>query len=61
MLTLITEVIRRGSAQYCGILDRRILLEKLTDYQENDSSLIRNDGCKRKPKIRQVNRGYFRR
>ena len=33
MLALITEVIRRGSAQYCGILDRRIPLEKLTDYQ----------------------------
>ena len=35
MLALITKAIRRGSAPYCDIQDRLILLEKLTDYQGN--------------------------
>jgi hypothetical protein len=39
MLALITEAIRRGSAPYCGILDRRIPGEV---DRENDSSLIRS-------------------
>jgi hypothetical protein len=44
VLALITEAIRRGSAPYCGIPDWRnpLRLKKLTDYQGNDSSLIRS-------------------
>ena len=32
-MALITEATRRGSALYRGTLDRRVSLEKLTNYQ----------------------------